>query len=84
MMEEQIEEGRREMQECDRVKNKVEERLAEFENGGHEVERRDGNGEDGKKTDGTRNDTNIAHARGGDEHAKRLWKMMTDIDIKAD
>ncbi len=86
MMEEQIEEGRREMQECDRVKTKVEERLAEIERGGREVERRDGDGDggNGKKTDNMRNGTSTAHAMGGDEHVKRLWRMMTDIEIEAD
>ena len=84
MMEEQVEEGRREMQECERVKAKVEEQLGEIEREGHGVERRDGDGEYGNKDDNVRNDTSTAGAIGADEHAKQLWRMMTNIDVGAD
>lgn len=84
MMEEQVEEGRREMQECERVKAKVEEQLVKIEREGHEVERRDGDGGNGKKDDDVRNGTSTAGAIGADEHAKHIWRMMADIDIEAD
>lgn len=79
MMEAQLEEGRREMEVCERVKTKVEEVLGQIQKeGGGGGSGSGKKGEDVRKVNGTTN------AGAGDEHAKRLWKMMTDIGIEAD
>lgn len=72
MMEEQLEEGRREMEECDVVKRKVERVLREIEDGKFHGGRGDSGQDMGAK------------AQGEELHVKQLWKMMTDIDAGMD
>jgi mediator of RNA polymerase II transcription subunit 7 len=70
MMEEQLEEGRREIEECERVKEKVEQSLMEIEELGKNIqtERRGINGVGG--------DSNAKES----EEAQKLWQMIYELD----
>ena len=70
MMEEQLEEGRREIEECERVKEKVEQSLMEIEELGKNIrtERRGINGVGG--------DSNVKES----EEAQQLWQMIYELD----
>ena len=70
MMEERIEEGRREIEECDRIREKTERTLKELE-------------EEGRVINGEEKPTSANGAQGGKEDAKtvearRLWRMIQD------
>jgi hypothetical protein len=69
MMEAEVEEGRREMSECDRVKAKVEGALKDIEKQAEDV---------ASNKEAAANGA----AKGSSVHgdAKRLWKMMMDIN----
>ena len=73
MMEEEIEEGRREMSECDRVKAKAEEVLKDIEKRAEKIASDEASAAKGTANDGP-----------GDDKARRLWKMMVDIKTDAD
>lgn len=82
-MEELVEEGRREMEECDRVKGKVERALREIEEGGRDGGGGGGGGGVGSGGKGLDAGNSMVHDKGRQDDAKRLWKMMNDIDIEA-
>jgi hypothetical protein len=68
MMEEQLEEGRREMEECERVKAKVEESLKTMEGLGLNVE--------GSSVNGVAKDAKAKET----EDTQRLWQMIHEMD----
>jgi mediator of RNA polymerase II transcription subunit 7 len=68
MMEEQLEEGKREMEECERVKAKVEESLKAMERLGLNTE---GSGVNGVAKDAKAKET---------EDTQRLWQMIYEMD----
>lgn len=73
MMETEVEECRREMCECDRVKGKVEEALKDIEKQAEDtVSSRE------TATNGGANASSV------DDDARRLWKTMMDIKPEAD
>ena len=71
MMEEQLEEGRREMEECEKVKAKVEESLKVMEELGL-------NAEDSgvRRADGVVKDAKAKEM----EDTQRLWQMIHEMD----
>jgi hypothetical protein len=68
MMEEQLDEGKREMEECERVKAKVEESLKAMERLGLNTE---GSGVNGVAKDAKAKET---------EDTQRLWQMIYEMD----
>ena len=70
MMEEQLEEGRKEMEECERVKGKVEEKLKEMEGFG-----RDGD-TGGSRVNGVGKGTMVKET----ENTQRMWKMIHELE----
>lgn len=71
MMEEEIEEGRREMAECDRVKAKAQGLLRDIETQAEKIA-------SDKKSSAA---IGTADAARRDEKARRLWQMMQEIKI---
>lgn len=84
MMEGQLDEWRKETDECSKVQSRAEELLGEIERRGKLDGGVDGGGEnmdlDGQDTRRTR--PLIADARV--DCSRRLWKMLTDIEVEAD
>lgn len=75
MMEGELEAGRKEMEECERVRKRAEEFLKGVESGGVGGEENNRQG-----TKGARSET-----KDKNEEARRLlWGMMMDIDVQAD
>ena len=70
MMEEQLEEGRKEMEECERVKRKVEESLKEMEGFGRDEE----TGE--SSINGAGKGTMVKEM----EDTQRMWKMIHELE----
>ena len=69
MMEEQLAEGRRELEECERVKRKVEDRLTEMEGFG-------GDGEIGLRSG---NSVGEEYRGKEAEDTRRMWQMIHEL-----
>jgi mediator of RNA polymerase II transcription subunit 7 len=74
MMEAMVEDGRREMEKCERMKARIEEILEGLEERGKEM-----SGDEGEKETGI-----SSTAKGSDqgENARQLWRMIADIKIE--
>jgi mediator of RNA polymerase II transcription subunit 7 len=70
MMEEQLEQGRREMEECDRVRRKVDESLREMEGFGRDSE------VGGRGMNGVGGEAKTKEV----EDTQRLWQMIHELD----
>jgi len=77
-----VEEGKREMEDAEGLRVRVEGLLGEIERGGTVG----GAVQGGEYRQGVSNRSGTASAESVDEEedARRLWKKMTDIDIEAD
>ena len=70
MMEEQLEEGKREIRECERLKDKIEGFLRDVEDRGRSrIEMKAEKRDEGKKVDKT-----------DEDDARRLWQMIHALD----
>jgi mediator of RNA polymerase II transcription subunit 7 len=76
MVEGMVEDGRREMEKCERMKERVEEVLEGLEKRGRETS--------GNEYEENAESASTPKEPHQDEYARRLWSMMADIKIEED